>query len=306
LSDDLRILLLGGTGRLGRELANLLPALGDVAAPSSRELDLTRSAGLRDAVRRLRPGLIVNAAAYTDVDGAEGAPELAAALNAEAPRVLAEEARRLGSVLVHYSTDFVFDGARTTAYVEDDSPAPLSVYGRTKLDGEIAVRDAGCAHLILRTSWVYAADRDSFVTRVLRWARERRTLRIVADRTGSPTWCRSLAEATVAVLRAAAAPGTRPGGSALAAALGAAGGVYHLAGSGAATQWEWAEAALRLDPRRSEQVVEELLPASTDEFPAPAARPRFSALDCGRIERAFGVRLLPWAENLRRALLGAS
>jgi dTDP-4-dehydrorhamnose reductase len=289
-----RILLLGAGGRLGRELAGVLPALGAVTAPSSRELDLTRPDDVRAAVRRLRPDVLVNAAAYTDVDAAEADGDRAAALNARAPRVLAEEAAALGALLVHFSTDFVFDGAKAAAYVEDDPPAPLGVYGRTKLDGELGVRDAGCAHLILRTSWVYAADRDSFVTRVLRWARERRTLRIVADRTGNPTWCRALAEATAELLKAGS---PEPAGF-----FGSRGGTYHLAGTGSATQWEWADAILRLDPRRSEQVLEELLPAASADFPAPAARPPFSALDCSRIQREFGVRLAPWRDDLERAL----
>jgi dTDP-4-dehydrorhamnose reductase len=289
-----RILLLGQSGRIGSELAALLPELGDVAAPGSRELDLTERGELRRLLRTLRPGIVVNAAAYTDVDGAEHDADQAAAVNAEAPGVLAREADAVGAVLVHYSTDFVFDGTKDAPYVEDDPPAPLGVYGRTKLEGERAIEDAGGAWLVLRTSWVYAADRESFVTRVLRWARERPTLRVVADRTASPTWCRAAAGATVALLRRA---GPRLHDSILERR-----GVYHLAGAGAATQFEWAEAVLRLDPRREEHVVTRLLPAVSDDFPTPARRPPYSALDCSRLERTFGVRLRPWIEDLESAL----
>jgi dTDP-4-dehydrorhamnose reductase len=294
MSRPLRILLLGGSGRVGRELSVALARVGRVDAPTSGELDLERHDDLRERLHRLRPDVVVNAAAYTDVDRAESEPRRAAAINAAAPAVLAEEAARLGAVLVHYSTDFVFDGEKTEPYVEEDPPAPLGVYGRTKLEGEQAVRAAGGPHLILRTSWVYSADRDSFVTRVLRWGREKRVLRIVEDRSGSPTWCRALAEATAELLHAAApAPWD---------VLRERGGTYHLAGAGAASQREWAEAILALDPRRAEQVVEEVLAATAAEFPLPAVRPRFSALDCGRIREMFGVELRPWREDLASAL----
>ena len=289
----LRVLLLGGSGRVGRELTVALARVGRVTAPTSRELDLERHGDVREGLRRLRPDVVVNAAAYTDVDRAESEPLRAAAVNATAPGVLADEAARLGAVLVHYSTDFVFDGEKAAPYVEDDPPAPLSVYGRTKLEGEQAIRSAGGSHLILRTSWVYSAELDSFVTRVLRWGREKRALRIVADRSGSPTWCRALAEATAELLHAAPRPWD---------AFRERGGTYHLAGAGAASQREWAEAILALDPRRAEQMVREVLPATTAEFPLPAVRPRFSALDCGRIRETFGVELRPWREDLARAL----
>lgn len=291
-----RILLLGRDGQVGWELRGCLARLGELHAFGSRELDLERLAELRDALRRLRPTLVVNAAAYTAVDRAESEPDRAHAVNAEAPGLLAEEARRLGAALVHYSTDYVFDGAKEAPYVEDDPPRPLNEYGRSKLAGERAVQEAGGTHLILRTSWVYALRRESFVTKVLEWARSRRTLRVVDDQVGSPTWCRSLARLTAEIVASA---GPDP-----AAGLAERSGVYHVAGRGAVSRFAWASEILRLDPEPSEQVVEELLPARSDEFPTPAQRPARSALDSSRVERVFGVAPEPWSHDLERALQG--
>lgn len=327
----LRVLLLGKDGLLGRELRDALARLGPVVATGRAELDVTRPAQLRRWITETAPDLIVNATAYTAVDAAESDPERAFAVNAEAPGILAEEAARHGIPLIHYSTDYVFDGSKGAPYVETDAPSPLNVYGRSKLEGERAVAAAGGAYLILRTGWLYGLDRDCFVTRVLGWARTRRELRIAEDQIGSPTWCRALAKATAAALeRGWARAGTgdpgaiaRVAGSADVPASGMSGGgsadsgwtraafadwiaerrgVYHLAGSGSATRIEWARAILTLDPRKEEQISSDVIPARAADFPTPARRPACSALDTSRFEAVFGVRLPRWEEALRMAM----
>lgn len=309
----MRVLLLGKDGLLGRELLGALARLGPVVATGRAELDVTRPAQIRQWISDVAPNVIVNASAYTAVDAAESEPERAFAVNAEAPGVLAEEAGRRGIPLIHYSTDYVFDGSKGAPYVEPDAPSPLNVYGRSKLEGERAVAAADGAYLILRTSWLYGPGRDCFVTRVLRWARTHRELRIAEDQVGSPTWSRALAEATAAALEIArntigvggnAADSGRTR-AALADWLAERRGVYHLAGAGAASRLEWARAILALDPHREEQLVSDVIPARSADFPTPARRPPYSALDCSRFEAVFGVRLPPWDEALKAALWSA-
>jgi dTDP-4-dehydrorhamnose reductase len=290
-----RILLLGKDGQLGWELARSAASLGEIVGLGSRELDLARGEDVRAAVRRIRPDVILNAAAYTAVDRAESEPERALAVNAMAPAILAEEARSLEAALIHFSTDFVFDGEKQVPYREEDPTRPLNAYGRSKLAGEEAVRQAGvAAHLVLRTSWVYSLRRESFVTKVLEWAGARPTLRIVEDQVGSPTWCRDLAHCTTRIL-SMAGPDPR-------AFLADTAGIYHVAGAGAVSRFEWAREILRLDPGRDQHVVREVLPARSEEFPLPAARPRYSALACEKLQRTFGLSPRPWREALRDAL----
>jgi dTDP-4-dehydrorhamnose reductase len=207
---------------------------------------------------------------------------------------LAEQARALGAALVHYSTDYVFDGSKGAAYEEQDTPNPLNAYGRSKLAGEQAVASAGGAYLVLRTSWVYSLRRGSFVTKVLEWARSNPDLRVVADQVGNPTWCRMLAEASAQLLARA---GEQPY-----AWIEPRAGLYHLAGSGLASRLEWARAILSLDPNPQEQVVSAIKPATTDEYPAPARRPLFSALNCDLFRETFGLSLPPWETALRLAM----
>jgi dTDP-4-dehydrorhamnose reductase len=234
--------------------------------------------------------VIVNAAAYTAVDRAESEPELARAINAIAPGVLAEEAARLDAVLVHYSTDYVFDGAKPAPYVESDPPSPLSVYGRTKLEGERAIGASGCRHLTLRTSWVYGARRQNFLLTMLRLAGERRSLRIVDDQIGAPTWCREIAQATASLL-------ARPE-----LAARGADGLYHLTAAGATSWFGFARAIFESPEMARLRVTPpalEAIPASA--YPVAARRPANSRLDCGRLVRA-GIRLAPWDAALGRCL----
>jgi dTDP-4-dehydrorhamnose reductase len=285
-----KILLLGRDGQLGWELERALAPLGAVAALGSRELDLADADALVRTVRELRPEAVVNAAAYNAVDRAESEPERAQAVNGHAPGILAEEAGKVGAVLIHYSSDYVFDGRKGSAYTEDDEPQPLSAYGRSKLAGEGAVLAASGGHLVLRTAWVYSTRRDSFVSKVLQWSRRQQTVRIVDDQVSNPTWARGLAEASALVL-----------GRGREYAFERA-GLYHLAGDGFASRYAWAQEILRLDPHAEEQVTKEVLPAATAEFPAAATRPSFSALDCARFQRVFGLQLPDWRHSLALAM----
>ncbi len=289
----MRILLLGNTGQLGWELQRTLATLGPVRGLDYPEIDLTDEGSVPALLRDLRPEVVVNAAAYTAVDRAESERETAFALNASAPRLLAEEAARVGALLIHYSTDYVFDGMKGAPYTEEDSPAPLNVYGESKLAGEKAVLEAGGAALVFRTAWVYSLRRPSFVTKVLDWAQKNPRLRIVDDQVSNPTWARALAEVTAQVLAQALAAE-----DAYAWARERA-GLYHLAGSGYASRLAWAREIISLGGLENPPLVEA---AKSVEFPTPAQRPFFSALDCSKFETTFGLRLPPWREALRLAM----
>ncbi len=290
----MRVLLIGKNGQVGWELERALATIGELATLDYPEIDLADAGSIRKWVHQVNPHVIVNAAAYTDVDGAEGEPELATAINGTAPGVLAEEAQVVGAVLVHYSTDYVFDGETETPYTEEDPPNPINAYGRSKLTGEQAVQQVDGAYLILRTSWVYSLRRECFLTRVLKWAREFETLKIVTDQVGSPTWCRMLAEVTAQML----AMGSRD----LSGWLDDRKGIYHLAGKGHPNRLEWALAILDFDPHQSEQVCTKLLPAISTDFPTPAKRPHNSALNCAHFEKTFGLNIPFWKDSLQLAM----
>lgn len=305
-----RILLLGKIGQLGWELQRTLAPLGTVLALDYPEIDLKNPLTLEAFAREFSPGVIVNATAYTAVDRAESEIESAMAINGHAPGVLAEIARKQNSVLIHYSTDYVFDGAKSSPYVETDATNPLGAYGRTKLAGEKAIQQIGGAYLIFRTSWVYSLRRDSFVTKILGWARQNPTLCVVTDQVSNPTWARMLAEITAQILAIADTKNNKDKASADRAKpphvtfdwIHERQGVYHLAGSGFTNRYAWAQAILRLDPHPEEQITREILPARTSDFPAPAQRPLFSALNCERFTQTFGLSLPDWQEALRLAM----
>jgi dTDP-4-dehydrorhamnose reductase len=292
----MHLLLIGKNGQVGWELQRTLAPLGEVVSLDYPDIDLADIDALRGLVRQVKPQVIVNAAAYTAVDQAESETELAWAINALAPGVLGEEARALRAILVHFSSDYVFDGQIDRPYRESDAPKPISAYGRSKLGGEAAVREAGGVSLVFRTSWVYSLRKGGFVNKVLEWARQQRVMRVVADQIASPTWCRMLAEATAQVLAM--------GGKDLYSWVAARQGLYHLAGSGYASRLEWAQAILQLDPQKDEQVVEDVQPALTAEFPSPAARPLYSALDCSLFSTTFGLSLPDWELALALAMNG--
>ncbi|KPL82851.1 hypothetical protein SE15_12455 [Thermanaerothrix daxensis] len=290
----MRILLLGHLGQLGWEARRSLACLGDIIALDYPQIDLSQPHTLPPLIREIKPHVIYNATAYTAVDKAEQEHHLAEQINAVAPGVLAECACEIRAVLIHFSTDYVFDGTKGSPYTEDDIPNPLNVYGKTKWLGEQAIQAVDNAYLIFRTSWVYSLRRDSFVTKVLEWSRKQEVLRVVDDQIGNPTWARMLAEVTANLL---ASHRHDPY-----AQLYEKRGLYHLAGKGWASRFEWAQAILASDPQREEQITRQLLPARTEEFPTPAQRPLFSALDCNRFEQKFGLCLPPWREALILAM----
>ena len=292
----MKILLLGKNGQIGWELQRTLTPLGEVVALGSDEVDLAHVQQIRELLRREQPEVIVNAAAYTAVDGAEQEPELATAVNSTAPGVMAEEALKLGAALIHYSSDYVFDGKKGNLYVESDLPNPLSQYGRSKMVGEKAIEQAGGNYLILRTSWVYDLRRENFVTKVLKWARSHRDLRIADDQFGSPTWSRALAEITALVLA--------KGRDDVRGWLQERKGIYHLAGKGAASRFDWAVAILELDPGRGDRARKQVQPAKAKEFPTAARRPAYSALSCDRFEEVFGLQMPRWQDALALAMSG--
>jgi dTDP-4-dehydrorhamnose reductase len=286
----MRILLLGSAGQVGWELRRTLAPLGDVVRVDRQQADLTDKDAVRRAVRTAEPALIVNAAAYTAVDRAESEPEVARAVNGEAPGVLAEEARRLGAALVHFSTDYVFDGKKSAPYTEDDPTSPLSAYGASKLEGERAIQAVGGAYVILRTSWVYGMRGQNFLLTMCRLARERPALRIVDDQTGAPTWSRMIAETTALIVARAARSGT---------SFGDTSGVYHLTAGGATTWFGFAREILRNHGALGIANAPTLDPIPTAEYPTLARRPANSLLDNDKLRHAFGLTLPAWDEGLR-------
>jgi dTDP-4-dehydrorhamnose reductase len=281
------VLVLGAHGQLGHELSRLLPAHGEVTALDRSQLDLADADAIRTALRSQRPTLIVNAAAYTAVDKAEQEREVAEAINTRAPEILAEEAKKLDALLVHFSTDYVFDGAATAPYTEDALTGPVSVYGASKLSGEQAIAASGCRYLVLRTSWVYGLRGHNFLLTIRRLAREREELRIVADQFGVPNWSRALAEAT-STLVGRGLPMLRERA-----------GLYHLSARGGTSWFEFARAIIGpVDKPR-------VLPITTAEYPTAARRPAYAVLDTGKLERAFGLTLSDWREALARCLASA-
>lgn len=293
----LRILVTGALGQVGWELRTSLAPLGDIIAVDLAELDIADPDAIRTFIRTTKPDVLVNPAAYTAVDKAEANPEVAMAVNGIAPGVMAEEMAKLGGLMVHYSTDYVFDGSKRTPWLEDDVPNPLSVYGRTKLAGEQAVRAAGGAHVILRTSWVYGRRGGNFMLTMMRLARERDELRVVADQHGAPTWCRTLAEGTSAIVRDAwvvANPADR--------AKRFASGVYHFTNGGITTWQGFAQAIVAEAPELDDRRHVKVTPIATTDYPLPAPRPAYSVLDNGRLGKTFGIRQVPWETAFRACL----
>lgn len=298
----MKILLLGKNGQVGWELQRSLAVLGEVVALDQRGQgglcgDLRDLDGLAQTVRQVRPQVIVNAAAHTAVDKAESEPELAHLLNAQAPGVLAREAQRIGAWLVHYSTDYVFDGSGTQPWSEDDAPAPLSVYGRTKLDGEQQILQSGCRHLIFRTSWIYGARGGNFAKTMLRLAREREQLNVIDDQIGAPTGADLLADVTAHALRQ------------VLPAVGhnylAQSGVYHLAAAGETSWHGYARLVLETALQAGVELrvrPEQVQPIPSSTYPTPARRPHNSRLGTGKFCSTFGLTMPPWQQGVARML----
>ncbi len=282
----MRFLLTGGTGQVGWELRRALLPLGEVIAPPRTLLDLADPDQIVQVVRAIKPDVIINPGAYTAVDLAESEPDRAHLVNATAPGILAEEAQQLGAWLIHYSTDYVFDGSATTPYLPTDRTNPLGVYGKTKRLGELAIEAVGGHYLILRTAWVYGLRGKNFLRTILRLAREREELKIVDDQRGSPTWSRLIAEVTAQIIPRLTE------------------GIFHLTAGGHTTWYGFAQAILRLDPQREQQIVKTIRSITTAEYPTPAQRPSYSVLDCRSLIEEFKVYLPDWEEVLTLAMDG--
>ena len=294
----MRILLLGKNGQVGWELQRSLAPLGELTALDRHGADglcgdLGNPEGIAATVRAVQPQLIVNAAAYTAVDQAESEPELARRINAAAPAVLAREAAAGGALLVHYSTDYVFDGSGQRPWREDDATAPLSVNGQTKLEAEQAIRASGCAHLILRTSWVYAARGGNFAKTMLRLAQERERLTVIDDQWGAPTGAELIADVSA---HAIAQTRQQPGKA----------GIYHLAPAGETTWFQYAKHVIAQAQQAQSAIkikATEILPIPTSAYPTPARRPHNSRLDTRKLQAAFGLSLPPWQRGVDRMLV---
>ena len=269
-----KILITGTSGQVGGEILRLFP---DALAPTRIHLNLAEEASIRAFIRHHKPRWIVNAAAYTAVDKAESEPALAHAINAEAPRILGEEARKIGASVLHFSTDYVFDGCKTTPYLESDPTHPLGVYGATKLTGEQALAATGAAHIILRTSWVYGATGKNFLLTILKLAAQRPELSIVADQHGAPTWSRDLANLAAQIIATGAPPS----------------GIYHATSLGSTTWHGFATELLRLANIRTH-----LIPIPTSAYPTPARRPANSRLNCDKLHQTLGLQLPDWRKSL--------
>jgi len=278
----LKILLLGRTGQVGHELECALAPLGEVVATGRAELDLSNFDSIGPAIERARPEVIVNAAAYTAVDQAESERAAAFRVNTEAVGRIGEVAAQRGALVIHYSTDYVFDGEKTAPYTEDDTPHPLNVYGESKLAGEQALAASGCRHLILRTGWIYESRGKNFLLTILRLARERDELRVVGDQVGSPTAARELAAASAKLL----ATSERPTGT------------FHIAAAGQCSWFEFAREILTLSGNSRVRLTQ----ITTAEYPTAARRPRYSVLSCEKLRRASGIALPHWRETLARVL----
>ena len=293
---SMNILLLGKGGQVGWELQRSLSVLGQVTAldfdSQAHCGDFANPEGVRDTVRQLRPQVIVNAAAHTAVDKAESEPEFARLLNATTPGLVAEEAARLGAWLVHYSTDYVFDGSGTRPWVDTDTPAPLSVYGVTKLEGEQRIQQSGCQHLILRTSWVYAARGGNFAKTMLRLGQERERLTVIDDQWGAPTGADLLADVTAHAIRHLQ---HRPQD----------GGLYHCVAAGETTWHSYAKFVLEHASKAQQAIkiiAKEVAPVPTSAFPTPATRPHNSRLATAKLQTTFGLQLPHWQTGVARML----
>jgi len=304
-----KIMLTGKSGQVGGELNAMLGSIADLVAFDHSELDLFKPQGVRQAIRSIRPDIIVNAAAYTAVDRAESDEAAARAINGDAPGVMAEEAKILGATFVHYSTDYVFDGTKRTPYTEDDSPNPQNAYGRTKLAGERAIQQSGAAYLIFRTAWVYDRQGKNFLLTILRLAAQREELRIVDDQIGAPTYAREIAGATARLVQGLWDQGERAG------SLSSVAGIYHMTAAGQGSWHEFAEAILEEASQSAESpwiakatgnrrlIARCVVPIKTAEYPTPARRPAYSVLSNRRLAEVFGVELPHWRSQLHTAFL---
>lgn len=287
-------MLLGCYGQAGWELNRSLIHQGELTALDYPQIDMADPSSIIQILHAVNPDIIVNATAYTNVDQAESEPELAMAVNAEGPGLLAREAAKRNAVLIHYSTDYVFDGKKETPYSEEDCPNPVNVYGQSKLDGEKAIQQIGQGFLIFRTSWVYSLRRPCFVTKVLQWAKVNETLKIVDDQVSTPTWCRTLGEVTAAIIA--------QGGEDPLNYLREKSGLYHLTDSGFCSRYDWARYIIENSPDKDEFSVKQILPVTSDAFKTAAQRPKKTVLNGRKLKETFSISPSRWEESLRLML----
>jgi dTDP-4-dehydrorhamnose reductase len=286
-----KILLFGKVGQVGWELRRTLAPMCRLVCVDYPDVDFTAPESIRRHIAEAAPDILINAAAYTAVDKAESEVALVTKINTDAPGIMAEEAAKRGALLVHYSTDYVFDGTKTTPYVETDAPNPLGAYARTKHAADEAIRRAGCHHLIFRLCWVYGARGGNFMLTMQRLAREREKLRVVADQFGSPTWSRMIAETTAHALRTFRTPADAQTLS----------GTYHLCATGQTSWHGFARAIIDLMPPETRK-CREVEAITTAEYPTPTKRPAYSVMSCAKLEQTFGLRLPDWQESLRQVV----
>ncbi|MCB2178767.1 dTDP-4-dehydrorhamnose reductase [bacterium] len=288
-----KILLFGKNGQLGSRLNHKLQG-NNLEAYDYPEVDFNRPDSLAQIIDQIQPALIINAVAYTAVDQAEEQSQMADNINGHSVGVLAEKAKALQAGLIHYSTDYVFDGKKGSLYTEEDTPNPINVYGSSKLLGEEKTIQAGGSYLVFRLSWVYSTTNNSFVTKVLGWSRKLETLKIVDDQISNPTWAEMVACKTLEIINRYEDDWY--------AAFQPLAGIYHLVGKGAVSRYEWAKAILALDPHKEEQIATQLLPAKSTAFPTPAERPLLSGLEVRKFERTFGLEIPDWHTSLVEAM----
>jgi dTDP-4-dehydrorhamnose reductase len=299
---DLKIVIVGRNGQLAWEANQQFQGLGEIICVGRPEFDLLNIEGVRAEIRRIKPTVLINAAAYTAVDQAESELEAAMKVNSEAPAALAEEAKRLGALFITYSTDYVFNGKKTSSYNEGDPTAPLNVYGASKLSGERAVEAIGGSYLIFRTSWVYGARGKNFLRTILKLAAERPELKIVDDQVGAPTWSRDLADATRKIIEQLAAQSSLARIS-MGDALGDRRGIYHMTAAGSVTWCGFAAAIVEeMKNRGLSNNVASIVPISSREYPTPASRPLNSRLCNDKLKNTFGLTLPPWRASLGRVM----
>lgn len=291
-----KVLLFGKNGQLGSSLNRLLSG-EDLFAFDYPEINFLDPDQIAKMITEIKPGIIINAAAYTAVDKAENDQSTAMQINGATVGVIAEYARKVGAGLVHYSTDYVFNGRSTGQYKETDIPDPVNYYGLSKLRGEENIVAVGGSYLIFRLSWVYSTDFPSFVTKVLEWSRSRETLQVVDDQISKPSWSEMLAQKTIEALNVLGADGIYE-------KMEAVRGIYHLAGRGEASRFDWAKEIVAKDPNKHEQITTSIIPVKSAVFPTPAERPLYSVMDCSRFEETFKLSLPDWKTSLAEAMSG--
>lgn len=288
------ILLIGKNGQIGWELHRTLATIGEVIALGRKELDLTKVDQVQGIIRRIKPTLVVNAAAYTAVDKAETERELAILLNRTIPGVLADECNKANAFFMHYSTDFVFDGKKNKPYLETDQTNPINYYGETKLAGEEAIKSVGGAFIIFRTSWIYGMRGSNFLLTMLRLAEENKEIRVVSDQVGIPNWSRMIAEATAQIWGRVSYEREYFQDDCL------KNGIYHLSSKGETSRFDFAEKIFSLD-KDSQRIMEKVIPINSEDYPTAALRPRYSALASEKVTSSFGVQMNNWLDDLKLA-----